>query len=116
MGPISKYQGGWKPPAGYPPYVTKKQAEYGHNLFFMPNNEVHGRVGQLHPGAPGIGQHMYEREKKRKYFGHSTQNFIQEKANTEVNPKIVGRMQNYNKKFSELRIRNMCKLARVKIY
>ena len=36
--PISKYQGGWKPPAGYPPYVPKKQAEYGHHLVVMPKN------------------------------------------------------------------------------
>ena len=27
VGPISKYQCGWQPPAGYLPYVPKKQAE-----------------------------------------------------------------------------------------
>ena len=26
VGPIRKYQGGWQPPAGYPPYVPKNQA------------------------------------------------------------------------------------------
>ena len=38
VGPIRKYQGGWKPPAGYSPYVPKEQAEYGHHLFVMPKN------------------------------------------------------------------------------
>ena len=61
--PIRKYQGGWQPTEGYPPYAPKKQVKYGHHLFFMPNNEVHGRVGQLQPEAPGVGQHMVEREK-----------------------------------------------------
>ena len=37
-------------------------------------------------------------------------------ANTEVHPTILGMMQNYNKKFSKLRISNVCKLAGVKIY
>ena len=62
--PIRTYQGGWQPPAVYPPYVPKNQAEYGHQLVFMPNNEVHGQVGQIQPGKPGIGQHMAEREQK----------------------------------------------------
>ena len=68
VGPIIKYQGGWKPPAGYPPYVTKKKSDYSHHLFVMPKNEVNGRVGQLHPVAPGVGQHMAEREKKAEIF------------------------------------------------
>ena len=42
VGPINKYQGGWKPPVGYPPYVPKKKAKYGHHQFFMLKNEVHG--------------------------------------------------------------------------
>ena len=37
-------------------------------------------------------------------------------TNTEVHPTIAGMMQNYNNKFSELRISNMWKLAGVKIY
>ena len=58
VGPIRKYQGGWQPPAGYPSYVPRKQAEYGHHLVAMPKNKVHGQVGQLQPGAPGVGKHM----------------------------------------------------------
>ena len=45
VGTIIKYQGGWKPTAGYPPYVPKKQAKYGHHLFVMPKNEAHGQLG-----------------------------------------------------------------------
>ena len=33
-----------------------------------------------------------------------------------MHPKIAGMMQKYNKKFSELRISNVCKLEGVKIY
>ena len=36
--PISKYQGGWQPPARYLPYIPKKQAEFGNYLVFIPNN------------------------------------------------------------------------------
>ena len=61
VGNISKYQGGWQPLAGYPPYMTKKQAEYGHHLVIMPKNELHGLVGQIQPGAQGLGKHMSER-------------------------------------------------------
>ena len=68
VGPISKYQGGWQPPAGYPPYVPKNQAEYGHHLVFMPKNVVNDQVGQLQPGTPGVGQHMAEREQKAEIF------------------------------------------------
>ena len=50
VGTISKYQGGWQPHAVYPPYVPKNQAGYGHHLVVMPNNEVHGQVGQVQPG------------------------------------------------------------------
>ena len=75
--PIRKYQGGRQPPAGYPPYVPQKQAEYGHHLVVMTKNEVNGQVGQLQPGTPGVGQHMADCEQNRKYFGHSTQNVIQ---------------------------------------
>ena len=49
-GPIRKYQGGWQPHVGYPPYVPKKQAEYGHHLVFMPKNEAHVQLGKLQPG------------------------------------------------------------------
>ena len=96
VGNIRKYQGGWQPPAGYLPYVLKNQAEYGHHLVVMPKNEAHGQVGQIQPGTPGVGQHMVEREKKQKPFGHSTQNVIQEGENTEVQPTIKCIMQNYN--------------------
>ena len=68
VGPISKYQGEWKTPAGYPPYVHKKQAEYGYHLVVMPKNELHGQVGQIQPGTPGVGQHMAERERKMEIF------------------------------------------------
>ena len=37
-------------------------------------------------------------------------------TNTELHPTIEGTMQNYNNKFLELRISNVCKLAGVKIY
>ena len=37
-------------------------------------------------------------------------------TNTEEHYSIAGMMHNYNKKFSELRISNMCKLAGVNIY
>ena len=68
MVPIIKYQGGWQPPAGYPPYVLKNKADYGHHLVVMPNDEVHGQVGQLQPGTPGVGKHMAEREQKSEIF------------------------------------------------
>ena len=76
VGLIRKYQGGWQPPTGYPQYVPKKQAEYDDHLVVMTKYEVHVQLGQLHPGERGVGQHISEREKKRKYFGHSTQNII----------------------------------------
>ena len=60
VGPISKYQGGWKTPAVYPPYVPKKQAGYGHHLVVMPKNEAHGQVGHLKPWTPGVGQYTAE--------------------------------------------------------
>ena len=34
----------------------------------MPKNEVHGQVGQLQPGTPGVGQHMAESEQKAEIF------------------------------------------------
>ena len=64
VGTVRKYQGGWQPPAKYPPYVSKNQSEYGHYLVVIPNNEVHGKTGQLQRGAPGVGQYMADREKK----------------------------------------------------
>ena len=68
VGPINKYQGGWQPPTGYPPYVPRNQAEYGHHLVVMPNNKVHGQVGRIQPGAPGVWQHTAEREQKAEMF------------------------------------------------
>ena len=116
VGPISKYQGGWQPPAGYPPYVPKHQAKCDHHLFFMPKNEVHGRVGQLQLWAPGVGQQMAEHEQKAEIFqAKYPERYIGE-ANVYVHPTIAGMMHNYNMKFSELRIRNVCKLAGVKFY
>ena len=52
----------------HPPYVTKKQAEYGHHLVFMPKIEAHGQVGQLKPGTPGVGQYTAEHEQKAEIF------------------------------------------------
>ena len=37
-------------------------------------------------------------------------------ANTELKPAIAGMMQNYNKRFSELCISNVCNMAGVKKY
>ena len=48
--------------------MPKKPAKYGHHPFVMPKNEVHGRVGQIYPGPPGVGKHMVESEKKAKIF------------------------------------------------
>ena len=79
---------------GYTPYVPQKQADNGHHLVVIPENDVHGQVGQIQPGAPGVGQNMGERKKRRKSFGNSTQNVIQRGANIEVHPKVAGIMQN----------------------
>ena len=68
VGPIIKYQGGWQQHAEYTPYVPKNLAEYGHHVVVMPKNEVHGQVGQLQPGTPGVGQHMAECEQKSEIF------------------------------------------------
>ena len=116
MGFIRKYQGGWQPPAGYLPYVPKKKAKYGRHPFFMPKNELHGQVGQLQSGAPGIGQHMAKCEKNKEIFWAQYQEHYTGEENTEVQPIIAGIMHIYNKKISELRISNVCKLAGVKIY
>ena len=116
VGTISKYQGGWQPPAGYHPYVPKNQAKYGHHLFGMPKNELHVQVGKLQPGAPGVGQHMFDREKKAEVFRAQYPERYTGEANTEVHPTILGMMQNYNKKFSKLCISNVCKLAGVNFY
>ena len=45
-------------------YVPKKQAEYGHQPFVMSENEVHGQVDQLQPGALWVRQQMAKREQK----------------------------------------------------
>ena len=115
VGSIRKYQGGCQPPAGYPQYVIKKQAEYGHHLVVMPNNEAHGQVGQLQPGTPGVGQYTVEREQKSEIFrAQYPERYTGKK--TEVHPTIAGMMQNYNTKFSDLCISNLCKMTGVKIY
>ena len=116
VGPIRKYQGGWQPPARYPPYVPKNQADYVHCLVVIPKNVSHGQVGQLQPGTPGVGQYTAEREQKAEVFWAQYQERYTWGKNTEVHPTIAGMMQNYNKKFSELCIRNMCKLVGVNIY
>ena len=82
----------------------------------MPNNEVHGQVGQLHPGAPGIGQKMAECEQKVEIFRAKYPERYIGGSNTEVHPTISVMMQNYNNKFSKLHIRNVCNLAGVKFY
>ena len=86
-------------------HVTQKQVKYGHHLFVMPNNEVHGQVGQLHPGAPGIGQKMAECEQKVEIFRAKYPERYIGGSNTEVHPTISVMMQNYNNKFSKLHIR-----------
>ena len=82
----------------------------------MPTNELHGQVGQLQPGTPGVGKHMAEREQKAEIFRTQYPERYTGGANTEVHLTIAGMMQNYNKKFSELRIRNVCKLGGGKFY
>ena len=59
---------------------------------------------------------MYEREEKAEIFRAQFPECYTVEANKEVHPTIAGMMQNYNKKFSELRISNVCKLSGVKIY
>ena len=59
---------------------------------------------------------MAKREQKAEIFqAQYTERYTGE-ANTEVHPTIAGMMQIYNKKFSELRIRNVCKRAGIKNY
>ena len=82
----------------------------------MPKNEAHGQVGKMQPGTPGIGQHMAECEQEAEIFRAQYPERYTGGGNTEVQPTISGMMQNYNKKFSELHISNMCKLEGVKIY
>ena len=96
---ISKYQGGWKPPAGNPPYVPQKQSEYGHHLVVMPNNEAHVQVRQLQPWTSGLGKHMAEREQKAEISWSQYPERYTGGKNTEVHPTIAGMMQNYNNKF-----------------
>ena len=74
----------------------------------MPKNEVHGRGEQLHPGATAVGQHMDKREKKVEIFQAQYPERYTGEANTKVHPTIAGMLQNYNKKFSELHISNVC--------
>ena len=82
----------------------------------MPKNAVHGRVGQLQPGASGVGEHMAKCEQKPEIFwAHYPERYTRE-ANTEVHPTTAGMMQFYKMKFFELSISNVCNLAGVKIY
>ena len=96
--------------------MPKKQAEYAHHLVFMPKNEAHVQVGQLQPGTPGVGQYTAEREQKAEIFWAQYLERYTGGTNIEVHPTIAGMMQNYNRKFSELRISNVCKLTGVKLY
>ena len=96
--------------------MSKNQADYGHHLVVMPKNELHGQVGQLQPGKPGVGKHMVEREQKAEIFWEQYPERYTGGTNTEVQPTIEGMMHNYNKNFSKLRISNICKLAGMKIY
>ena len=59
---------------------------------------------------------MAEREQNTEIFRAQYPERYTGEANTEVHPTIVGMIQNKNKKFSELRISNVCKLAGVNIY
>ena len=87
--------------------MLKNQAKYGHHLFVMTNNEVHGQLGLIQPGVPGVGQHMADREQKEEMFLAQYPEHYTGEANTEVHPMISGMMQNYSKKFSGLHISNM---------
>ena len=60
-----------------------------------------------------IGQHMAEREQKTEIFRTQYPERYTEGKNAEMHPMIAGTMQNYNKKFSELRISSVCKLTGV---
>ena len=82
MVPIIKYRGGFQPSAGYLPYVPKKHAKYGHHLFVMPKNELHGRVGQIYPGAPGVGEKKDKCEQKAEIFRAQYPERYTEEANT----------------------------------
>ena len=80
----------------------------------MPNIEVHGRVLQLQPGEPGVGQHMAERKQKVEIFRAQYPESYTGEANTYVHPTIADTMQKYDKIFAELHIIILCKLAGVK--
>ena len=82
----------------------------------MPENKVHDQLGQLQPGTTGVGKHIAEHEQKEEKFRAQYPEHYTGVTNTEVHPTIEGMIQNYNKKFSELRISNVCKLSGVKIY
>ena len=82
----------------------------------MPKNEVHDRLVQIQPGTLGVGQYMAEREKKAEIFWAKYPERYKGEANEYVHPTIAGMMHSYNKKFAELRIRNLCKLSGVKNY
>ena len=96
------------------PYFPKKQAEYVQHLFFMPNNEVHGRLEKIQTGAPGVGKHMVEREQKVEVFRAQYPERYTGEANIEVHPATAGMVHNYNRNFSKMRISNVCELAGLK--
>ena len=74
--PISKYQGGWQPPAVYPPYVPKKQAYYGHHMFVIPRMRYMDKQGNYSQGNQAEGNTYPRLNKRRKSFGSSTQTVI----------------------------------------
>ena len=87
--------------------MPKAQSDYSHHLVVMPNNESHGQVGNLQPCPPGVGQHMAEHEQKAEIVSEQYPERYTGGTRTEVHPEISHMMQNYNKKFSELRISNV---------
>ena len=66
-------------------------------------------------GARCRATHGWEWKKAEIFRAHYLERYTGE-ANTELQPTIAGMMQNYNKKFSKMRISNVCKLAGVEIY
>ena len=95
---------------------AQKKAEYAHHLVVMPKNEAHGQVRQLQPWTQGVGQYTAKREQKAEIFRSQYQECYTGRTNIEVYPTIEGMMQNYNTKFSKLRMSNVCNLAEVNIY
>ena len=59
---------------------------------------------------------MDEREQKAEIFRAQYLEYYKGEANIEAHPTIAVVMQFHNKKFSDLRIRNVCNLGGVIIY